>query len=565
MYTLAGGARAVLHRPAGVQRRPADGGRRPSSCCRSSSCSSRCSASSSAASPPPGSSERRRSSDLDAGRVRGSRLTAQRRRHAPGRATAGPDSTCRAGLTARAGPGAGHARLGAGRRRRRLPRPPRRRRRRRVRAARDRRAVGAPGSASAADRHHRHARAAAWYTVAAVAAVDDHGQPTERAGPAPRRSPTATASAASASTRRRRRSAAPAVAADDRRRAPVAARPRASARAAGTIGDEFAEALRLAHDELGVRAVRAHAILHDDLGVYREVDGEPVHDFSGVDRIYDRVLDLGLRPIVEVSFMPADLASDPDEDRVPLRRDRVAAARTGSLGAPRRRPRRPPRRALRARRGAHVGVRDLERGQPRGVLGRARATSTCGSTTSARARSRPSTASLPVGGPASAAVGVDRRDARRHRRARAPRSTSCRRTRTATRRSTSARSPPATASPDLPLWWTEWGAHATHFNRAHDSVWSAAPTSSAAWSARWAASTPSPTGPCPTTSRSSGARRAAARRLRPAQRRQPAQAALVGAVDARTARRPRLADRGRRRRRRRHGRRRRHAGHVAAP
>jgi xylan 1,4-beta-xylosidase len=28
--------------------------------------------------------------------------------------------------------------------------------------------------------------------------------------------------------------------------------------------------------------------------------------------------------------------------------------------------------------------------------------------------------------------------------------------------------------PDLFLWWTEWGAHATHFNRAHDSVWSAA-------------------------------------------------------------------------------------------
>ena len=78
------------------------------------------------------------------------------------------------------------------------------------------------------------------------------------------------------------------------------------------IGDEFAEALRLAHDELGVRAVRAHAILHDDLGVYREVDGEPVHDFTGIDRIYDRVLDLGLRPIVEVSFMPRDLASDPD-------------------------------------------------------------------------------------------------------------------------------------------------------------------------------------------------------------------------------------------------------------
>ena len=28
--------------------------------------------------------------------------------------------------------------------------------------------------------------------------------------------------------------------------------------------------------------------------------------------------------------------------------------------------------------------------------------------------------------------------------------------------------------PDLALWWTEWGAHATHFNTVHDSVWSAA-------------------------------------------------------------------------------------------
>jgi xylan 1,4-beta-xylosidase len=79
------------------------------------------------------------------------------------------------------------------------------------------------------------------------------------------------------------------------------------------IGAEFAEALRLAHEELGVEAVRAHAILGDDLGTYREMDGEPVHDFTGIDRIYDRVLELGLRPIVELSFMPHDLASDPSK------------------------------------------------------------------------------------------------------------------------------------------------------------------------------------------------------------------------------------------------------------
>ncbi|HEX2368695.1 MAG TPA: xylan 1,4-beta-xylosidase [Acidimicrobiia bacterium] len=79
------------------------------------------------------------------------------------------------------------------------------------------------------------------------------------------------------------------------------------------IGDEFHEALRLVHAELGVRAVRAHAILHDDLGVYREVDGVPVYDFSGIDRVYDRILELGLHPVVEVSFMPRDLARDPSK------------------------------------------------------------------------------------------------------------------------------------------------------------------------------------------------------------------------------------------------------------
>jgi xylan 1,4-beta-xylosidase len=79
------------------------------------------------------------------------------------------------------------------------------------------------------------------------------------------------------------------------------------------IGAELTAALRAAHEELGVTHVRAHAILCDDLGVYREVDGDPVHDFSGVDRVYDHLRELGLRPVVELSFMPRDLASDPDK------------------------------------------------------------------------------------------------------------------------------------------------------------------------------------------------------------------------------------------------------------
>jgi len=79
------------------------------------------------------------------------------------------------------------------------------------------------------------------------------------------------------------------------------------------IGEELTSALKAAHDELGVKTVRAHAILCDDLGVYREVDGDPVHDFSGVDRVYDHIRSLRLYPVVEISFMPRDLASDPDK------------------------------------------------------------------------------------------------------------------------------------------------------------------------------------------------------------------------------------------------------------
>jgi xylan 1,4-beta-xylosidase len=77
------------------------------------------------------------------------------------------------------------------------------------------------------------------------------------------------------------------------------------------IGAELEQALRRMHDELGVRTVRAHAIFHDDTRVYTEVDGEPVYDFSVVDEIYDRLLGIGLRPVVELGFMPRDLASDP--------------------------------------------------------------------------------------------------------------------------------------------------------------------------------------------------------------------------------------------------------------
>lgn len=77
------------------------------------------------------------------------------------------------------------------------------------------------------------------------------------------------------------------------------------------VGREFGDAFRLAHEELGVDRVRAHGILLDELGVYSEPEGRPQYDFKGVDRAYDRLLSLGVRPVVELSFMPRALARDP--------------------------------------------------------------------------------------------------------------------------------------------------------------------------------------------------------------------------------------------------------------
>ena len=61
------------------------------------------------------------------------------------------------------------------------------------------------------------------------------------------------------------------------------------------------------------RYVRFHAILHDEVGIYNEDNhGEPIYNFAYVDQIYDGLLKQGIRPVVEISFMPKKLAFNPD-------------------------------------------------------------------------------------------------------------------------------------------------------------------------------------------------------------------------------------------------------------
>ena len=59
--------------------------------------------------------------------------------------------------------------------------------------------------------------------------------------------------------------------------------------------------------------VRFHGILDDDNGVYNLNDHcQPVYNFAYVDQIYDGLLKNGVRPFVEISFMPKKLAFNPD-------------------------------------------------------------------------------------------------------------------------------------------------------------------------------------------------------------------------------------------------------------
>lgn len=83
-----------------------------------------------------------------------------------------------------------------------------------------------------------------------------------------------------------------------------------SGRAALSLRDSYRQDLRALKASTGVEYVRFHGIFHDELGVYREdKHGAPIYNFSYIDQIYDGLLAEGVRPMVELGFMPNALAS----------------------------------------------------------------------------------------------------------------------------------------------------------------------------------------------------------------------------------------------------------------
>jgi len=83
-----------------------------------------------------------------------------------------------------------------------------------------------------------------------------------------------------------------------------------SGRAILTLRESYRQDLRLVKNATNFQFVRFHAIFHDEVGIYDEgKQGNPAYNFSYVDQIYDGLLASGVRPFVELSFMPGKLAS----------------------------------------------------------------------------------------------------------------------------------------------------------------------------------------------------------------------------------------------------------------
>jgi xylan 1,4-beta-xylosidase len=71
---------------------------------------------------------------------------------------------------------------------------------------------------------------------------------------------------------------------------------------------EYAEHLKLVQETIRFRYIRGHGLFCDDVGIYRERESGgrmvPFYNFTYLDRIMDLYLENGIRPFLELGFMP---------------------------------------------------------------------------------------------------------------------------------------------------------------------------------------------------------------------------------------------------------------------
>ncbi|MHA6205650.1 GH39 family glycosyl hydrolase [Dyella soli] len=87
-----------------------------------------------------------------------------------------------------------------------------------------------------------------------------------------------------------------------------------SGRASLALRDDYRKDLEAVRAATGMGYIRFHGIFDRDVGVvYRDAQGKVAYNFSYVDQIYDGLLERGVKPFVELGFMPEELSADPSK------------------------------------------------------------------------------------------------------------------------------------------------------------------------------------------------------------------------------------------------------------
>jgi xylan 1,4-beta-xylosidase len=71
--------------------------------------------------------------------------------------------------------------------------------------------------------------------------------------------------------------------------------------------------LKQVHEELGFKHVRFHGLFCDDMGTLVCQKEKLIYSFFNIDQIFDYLISIGMKPFVEISFMPEAIASGKDQ------------------------------------------------------------------------------------------------------------------------------------------------------------------------------------------------------------------------------------------------------------
>ncbi len=77
--------------------------------------------------------------------------------------------------------------------------------------------------------------------------------------------------------------------------------------------DDIRRELTEAQKQIGFKLVKMHGVFDDCMMVYNQSNGKPLYNFDFIDKAYDFLLSLGLKPLVQLSFMPSLLAKNPNK------------------------------------------------------------------------------------------------------------------------------------------------------------------------------------------------------------------------------------------------------------